>query len=61
MAMTFTYTVTAVVERTEGKFASRDDLGGQILAELEGADPSNLTGENGGEYEVTDWTVEEAR
>ena len=55
--MKFTYTVEVEVERTEGKFASRDDIGEQIADELLNADPGNVTGENGGEYEVTSWEV----
>jgi hypothetical protein len=55
----FTFKVTAQVERTEGKFSSREDIGGQIAAELESADPGSIQGENDGQYEVTSWEVEE--
>jgi hypothetical protein len=57
--MRFTFTIEVEVERVEGKFASRDDLGAQILDELESANPGSLTSENDGEYEVVDWSVEE--
>jgi hypothetical protein len=57
--MYFKFTVEAEAERTEGKFASRDELSEQIMDELVSADPSSLTGENGGEYEITSWEVEE--
>jgi hypothetical protein len=57
--MTFTFTVTVEVERTQGKFATREELAEQIISELEGANPGTLEGENGGEYEVSDFTVEE--
>jgi len=57
--MTFTFTITVEVERTQGKFATREELAEQIIAELEGANPGTLEGENGGEYEVSDFTVEE--
>jgi hypothetical protein len=55
----FTFTVEVEVERIEGKFASRDDIGQQILDELEGCNPGQFTSENDGEYEVVDWSVEE--
>ncbi len=58
--MHFTFTVEVEIEKTEGKFASRDDLGDQLREEIEAADPGNLSGENGGEYETTQWDVEEA-
>lgn len=57
--MDFAYLVTAQVERTEGKFAARDELEEQITDALEGADPNSLEGGEGGQYEVTDWSVEE--
>lgn len=55
--MRFVYRIEVEVERTEGKFASRGDLGEQIQAELESAEPSTLEGENGGIYEVTSFEV----
>jgi hypothetical protein len=55
----FTFTIEVEVERTEGKFASREDLAGQIVEELESANPNSLTGENDGEYEVIAWDVSE--
>jgi len=58
--MKFAFTVTAEVNRIEGKFASRDDIGEQIRSELEGCDPGSFTGENGGEYETVSWEVEDA-
>lgn len=57
--MRFTFTVEVEVERTQGKFSTREDLGGQIIEAIESANPDTLYGENDGEYEVTDWTVEE--
>jgi hypothetical protein len=53
----FTFVIEAVAERSEGKFASRDDIGGQIQAELEGSDPGTIEGENGGQYEISSWEV----
>lgn len=51
--------VEAEVERVEGKFASRDEIGGYIIEALEGADPGNMSCDNGGEYSVTEWNVNE--
>lgn len=57
--MIFEYKVRVEVNRIEGKFASREDLGSQISDELENANPSDLTGENDGQYEIVEWEVEE--
>jgi len=56
--MDFRFVVSASVERTEGKFASRDELEQQLQEAIEGADPGSVSGDNGGEYEVTDWVVD---
>jgi hypothetical protein len=50
-------TVDAEVLRTEGKFASRDELEAQLIEALEEADPGSLEGDEGGQYEVSDWAV----
>lgn len=57
--MHFTFTVEVDVERSEGKFASREDIGDQIQQEIESADPGTITGENDGTYDVTSWEVEQ--
>lgn len=57
--MDFSMIVNVGVERTQGKFAARDELEEQIIEVLQQAEPSSLEGENGGEYEVTQWEVEE--
>lgn len=57
--MRFAFIVTVDAERTEGKFASRDELAAQILDELEGANPGTLEGDNGGQYEVGDFDVQQ--
>jgi hypothetical protein len=57
--MHFTYMIEVEAERVEGKFATRDDIGGQILEEIEGADPGNIFGEGDGEYEITQFEVTE--
>jgi len=58
--MLFRFVVEAEVERTEGKFASREELSEQMRDEIEAADPGQLEGENGGQYEVTSWEVSDA-
>ena len=50
--------VTVELERETGKFASKDEMAEQLIEEIEGADPGSLTGENEGEYNVVEWTVE---
>lgn len=57
--MRFTFEVTVEVERTEGLFASRDELSEQMSDELENADPGSLDGDEGGQYEVVSWEVAE--
>jgi len=57
--MRFTFTVEVEVERNEGKFASRDEVGDLLIEEIESADPSFLSCEDGGEYEVVAWEITE--
>lgn len=57
--MRFLFEVTVEVEREEGKFASRDELSQLIIEALEGADPGQLDGDNGGVYNTIDWSVNE--
>lgn len=56
--MDFKFEVSVSVERTQGKFASRDEIEEALQSELEGADPGSVEGSEGGEYEVQDWSVE---
>jgi hypothetical protein len=58
--MHFTFTVEVEVEREQGKFASRDEISEAIAEALGDARLDSFEGENGGEYTVTDWSVEEA-
>lgn len=63
MAHTFSFTITAIVERESGKFASRDEIADEIINELEGADPGYVSGigaDGDSEYTIIDWTVEES-
>lgn len=55
--MHFKIIVEVEAERTEGKFATRDEIEAQIIEAIESADPGTFEGENGGQYEVTDWSV----
>lgn len=55
--MQFQFTITVEVQREEGKFASRDDLEGQLREAIESADPGSIEGENGGSYSVIQWDV----
>ena len=62
MAHTFEFKITVTLERTQGKFAARDEMSEAIMAELEGADPGGVYGigaDGASDYEVTDFTVEE--
>ena len=58
--VTFNFKVSVTVNRTEGKFATKEEIGDQIREALEGADPGSYEGENGGTYETDSWDVEEA-
>jgi hypothetical protein len=53
------FKVAIVVDRDSGLFASRDELSAQLSEALEGADPGTVSGDNGGEYSVSSWDVEE--
>lgn len=57
--MNFSFTVEVEVTRIEGKFATRDEMEGQIASALDDANPGSLDGDNGGSYEITDWSVME--
>jgi hypothetical protein len=63
MRFSFSYTIDVEVDRSQGKFASRDELEDQLREAindaLESADPGTLEGEAGGEYETTSWEVNE--
>lgn len=56
--MRFTFEVTVEIERQQGKIAGRDEMEEQIKTEIEDVNPGSLEGDNGGEYEVTQWDVE---
>ena len=58
--MDFSFIVNASVERTEGKFESRETIENALIEAIDEANPGDIEGENGGQYEVADWSVEEA-
>lgn len=63
MAHTFEFKITVTLERTQGKFASRDEMSEALMSELEGADPGGVYGigaDGNSDYEVTDFSVEQA-
>ena len=63
MAHKFTFTVEVEVERTSGKFATRDEMADTIREWIEGADEGSLSGigpDGDSEYETTGWTVDES-
>lgn len=60
MASRFTFTVEVEVERTQGKFASRDEIAETIREWLDGANDGSVDGvgaDGESEYEVTSWDV----
>lgn len=60
MSHKFTITLHVELERSEGKFASRDDMEEALTEEIESADPGYLygLGVNGeSSYEVVSWEV----
>lgn len=63
MAHTFEFKVRVVVERTEGKFASRDEIADALRDELEANQPYGVDGigaDGSSSYEVTEYEVEDA-
>lgn len=57
--MKFTFTVEIEVERSQGKFATHEEIADTIQTALEDADPGQYEGENGGQYETSSWEVSE--
>jgi len=53
----FQFIVDVTVEKTSGKFASKEELEEAITEAIADANPQSISGENGGEYEVTDWDI----
>lgn len=57
--MRFVFEVEVEVERDEGLFASREEIGEAIEEELRIADPGIFEGEEGGQYSTVAWEVSE--
>lgn len=60
--MRFGYLVTVNVERTEGKFAERSEIGDELESWVTDANQGTVSGMGAdamSEYEVSDWEVEE--
>lgn len=58
MAHRFKFVVEVELERTEGKFVSRDDMAQELLDAIESADPGSVDVDESS-YEVTNFTVNE--
>jgi hypothetical protein len=58
--MRYRFIVDIEVLRTEGLFATRDELEDQLREAIESADPGTVEGDEGGSYETVEWTVDDA-
>jgi hypothetical protein len=58
MAHRFKFVVEVELERSEGRFVSRDDMAQELLDAIESADPGSVDVDESS-YEVTDWSVSE--
>lgn len=59
MAHTFQFLITVEVDRETGKFAPRDELVDKLREAIEGADPGTLDCDNGGQYTVSSFDVQD--
>ena len=58
--MRFAFTVEVEVERTQGKFASRDEISEAVVEMLDGANEGTVDGvgaDGDSEYEIVSWEV----
>ena len=62
MAHKFTFTVEVEVERSEGKFAARDEMADAIREMIEGAEDGiyGIGADGSSSYDVTSWEMSEA-
>lgn len=51
--MKIKFTVDLELDHESGVFASKDELGGILETEIEGAIPSDVEGEGGGSYTIS--------
>ena len=58
--MKLTFTVEVEVERIQGKFAGKDEIGEMIVEMIEGANEGTVEGvgaDGDSEYEIVSWDV----
>lgn len=58
MSTILEFKVTIELEKSEGKFASKDELLDLMKEALEDADPGSISCENEGIYDTLTWDVE---
>lgn len=56
--MIFKFEVTVEVERTQGKFASRDTIESVIQDVLSDSNPDEITTDEDAQYNITSWDVD---
>lgn len=59
MSSNFKFVVEVSLNRTQGKFAPRDDLGEEIRQAIDDANPGSINAGDDGEYDVESWDVSE--
>ena len=62
MAHRFAFTVRVELERSQGKFATRDEMADNLRDAIEGADPGGVYGigdYGDSDYDVVSWEVED--
>ena len=52
--MRYVFQVDVEVNRTQGKFASKDEISEAIVSEIDGSNPGSVSSGEGAEYEITD-------
>ena len=57
--MYFQFEVSVEIERSEGKFISREEASKQIMKALDSGNPDQIDGDDGGVYEVVNFEVQE--
>lgn len=59
--MKVTLTVEVVLERTQGKFAPKEEVAEALAEEIDNADPGSICGvgaDGDSDYEITEWEVQ---
>jgi hypothetical protein len=57
--MRFRFTVDVEVERTQGKFAAREEIAAKLLEAIEDANPNDISTDADAEYSVSSWETTE--